>query len=142
MADSEQIDPAHLRPPGTSDATVTAVGKLSESLEYLERAKGHLYDFHQLMGRVDLLVQEAAGQLEEAGHPQHARMLREELVGRNVLPGRWTFEVVEEFGDCYDAPFRRVEERVRTDLMRGRRHVFEAEMKAKERAPDAGGAPD
>jgi hypothetical protein len=31
---------------------------------------------------------------------------------------------------------------VRTDLMAGRKHVYEAEMKAKERSPALGGPPD
>jgi hypothetical protein len=137
-----RVEPGHERPAGVSDETVAAVGKLSESLEYLERAKGRLYDFHQLMGRVDLLAQEAADELEAAGHPDHARMLREDVIGRNVLPGRWTFQIVEEFGDTYDEPFRQAEEKVRGDLLAGRKHVYEAEMKARERSPELGGAPD
>ena len=35
--------------------TVDAVGKASEALEYVERARGHLYAFHQLIGRADFL---------------------------------------------------------------------------------------
>ena len=34
--------------PGLDDA----VGKATEALEYVERARGHLYAFHQLIGRV------------------------------------------------------------------------------------------
>jgi hypothetical protein len=136
------VEPGHERPPGVSDATVAAVGTLSESLEYLERARGRLYDFHQLMGRVDRLVQEAADELDDAGHPEHARLLREQVVGRNVLQGRWTFQIVEEFGELYEAPFRQAEEKVRGDLLAGRKHVYEAEMKARERSPAFGGAPD
>ena len=30
------------------DRTVEAVGKLTEALETVERARGHLYSFHQL----------------------------------------------------------------------------------------------
>jgi hypothetical protein len=137
-----RVEPGHEVPAGVSDATVAAVGKLSESLEYLERAKGRLYDFHQLMGRVDLLAQEAADELAAAGHPDHARLLREDVIGRNVLEGRWTFQIVEEFGDMYDAPFRRAEEKVRNDLVAGRKHVYEANMKVRERSPVMGGAPD
>jgi hypothetical protein len=137
-----RVEPGHERPAGVSDATVAAVGKLSESLEYLERAKGRLYDFHQLMGRVDLLAQEAADELAAAGHPDHARLLREQVVGRYVFEGRWTFQIVEEFGDLYDDPFRQVEEKVRGDLLAGRKHVYEAEMKARERSAAFGGAPD
>src|SRR5918996_2862828 len=39
--------------------TVDAVGKATEALEYVERARGHLYAFHQLIGRADLLFEEA-----------------------------------------------------------------------------------
>ena len=137
-----RVEPGHERPAGVSDETVAAVGKLSESLEYLERAKGRLYDFHQLMGRVDLLAQEAADELAAAGHSDHAQLLRQQVIGRNVLDGRWTFQIVEEFGELYDAPFRSVEEKVRGDLLAGRKHVYEAEMKARERSAEAGGAPD
>jgi hypothetical protein len=137
-----RVEPGYERPPGVSDESVAAVGKLSESLEYLERARGRIYDFHQLMGRVDRLVQEAADELEAAGHPEQARLLREEVVGRNVLRGRWTFQIVDEFGDLYYEPFRRAEEKVRGDLMDGRKHVYEAEMKARERSSVRGGAPD
>ena len=49
------------RPDGVSDATVEAVGKTSEASEYLIRARGALYEFHQLMGHADLLLGDAAG---------------------------------------------------------------------------------
>ena len=55
------------------------------------------------------------------------------LVGRNVLDGRWTFQVVEEFDDGYWSIFRDHERRVRDELQQGARHVFEAEMKEKRR---------
>lgn len=127
-------DVGHQRPDGVSDAVVEAVGTLSEALEYLERAKGHLYTFHQLMGRIDILAQQAADGLDDAGEHRHAELLRRDVVGRNVLDGRWTFQVVEEFGRTYDEPFRRAEEQVRGDLMAGRRHVYEAELKERERS--------
>ena len=123
------VDSAHARPPGTSDDTVEAVGKVSESLEYVERARGHLYSFHQLMGHADLLLGEAADALRDAGHAEIADRLTEDMVGRNVIRGRWTFQVVEEFDDDYWSRLREHEKRVRDELMAGRRHVFEAEMK-------------
>ena len=125
---------AHQAPEGVSDKTVEGVGKLSEAFEYVERARGHLYSFHQLTGRADFLVEEAAALLREAGHEELARRLDEELVGRNVLDGRWTFQVVEEFDDGYYADFKRLEQLVRDELMQGRRHVYEAEMKADRRS--------
>ncbi|KAA0113367.1 hypothetical protein [Mycolicibacterium sp. P9-22] len=123
------VDDAHARPPGTSDETVEAVGKVSEALEYVERARGHLYSFHQLMGHADLLLGEAADALRDAGHAEIADRLTEDMVGRNIIRGRWTFQVVEEFDDDYWSRFRDHERRVRDELMDGRRHVFEAEMK-------------
>ncbi|WP_395307265.1 hypothetical protein V4U86_17755 [Mycobacterium sp. AMU20-3851] len=124
-----RLDDAHARPDGTSDDTVEAVGKVSESLEYVERARGHLYSFHQLMGHADLLLGEAADALRDAGHAEIADRLTEDMVGRNVIRGRWTFQVVEEFDDDYWSRLREHEKRVRDELMAGRRHVFEAEMK-------------
>ncbi|MDZ7887486.1 MAG: hypothetical protein U5N53_33405 [Mycobacterium sp.] len=127
------LDDAHARPPGTSDETVEAVGKVSEALEYVERARGHLYSFHQLMGHADLLLGEASDALRDAGHAEIADRLTEDMVGRNILKGRWTFQVVEEFDDDYWSRLRDHEKKVRDELMDGRRHVFEAEMKESRR---------
>ncbi|MCV7344619.1 hypothetical protein [Mycolicibacterium rhodesiae] len=121
------------RPQGVDDDTVEAVGSLSEALEYVERARGHLYSFHQLMGHADLLLGEACDKLRDAGHADIADRLTEEMVGRNVLHGRWTFQIVEEFDDDYWSVLREHERAVRDQLMDGHRHVFEAEMKERRR---------
>ena len=140
----------HRRPDGVDDATVEAVGKLSEALEWVERARGHLYSFHQLIGRADFLAEDAADQLEAAGHTELAQQVRSEIVGRNVLHGRWTFQIVEDFDDGYWQPLRDFDEHVRMKLLDGKRHIFEAEMKEKRRSrgrprhesrPDEDGAP-
>jgi hypothetical protein len=122
-------DDVHARPPGVDDDTVEAVGSLSEALEFVERARGHLYSFHQLMGHADLLLGETCDKLRDAGHDVIADRLAEDMVGRNVIRGRWTFQVVEEFDDDYWSRLREHEKKVRDELMAGRRHVFEAEMK-------------
>ncbi|HET6560892.1 MAG TPA: hypothetical protein VFG72_03385 [Marmoricola sp.] len=124
---------AHQAPEGTDDKTVEGVGKLSEAFEYVERARGHLYSFHQLMGRADFLVEEAADLLREAGHGELAGRIDEELVGRNVLDGRWTFQVVEEYDHTYYGYFRDLEREVTDELMGGVRHVFEARLKERRR---------
>ncbi len=124
----------HRTPEGVSEETIEGVGKLSEGFEYIERAKGHLYSFHQLMGRADFLVEEAAGLLREAGHEEFADRLEHELVGRNVLDGRWTFQVVEEFDDVYYEFFRGIERESRA-LTGGVRHLHEARMKEQRRTP-------
>jgi hypothetical protein len=115
------------------DATVEAVGTLSEALECVERARGALYSFHQLIGHADLLLGEACDKLRDAGHGAVAERLETEIVGRNVLYGRWTFQIVEDFDDNYWSVFRDHERRVRDELQHGIRHVFEAEMKERRR---------
>ena len=122
-------DDNHDRPDGATDETVQAVGTLSEAYEYLVRARGHLYSFHQLMGRVDALMGDAAEQLRDAGHGGVAERLSDEIVGRNVLHGRWTFQIVEEFDDLYFTPATDVERQIRDELVGGRRHLFESELK-------------
>ncbi|OBK76606.1 hypothetical protein [Mycobacterium sp. 1164985.4] len=129
----QQTDEQHSRPEGLDDATVEAVGKVSEALEWVERARGHLYSFHQLMGRADLLLGEACDKLRDAGHDAVAERLEAEVVGRNVLYGRWTFQIVEDFDDNYWSVFRDHESRVRDELQQGRKHVFESEMKERRR---------
>lgn len=119
----------HQRPDGVTDETVDAVGKVSEALEWVERARGDLYEFHQKMGRADLTFGEAAEALEAAGHDDLARELRTRIVGRNVIDGRWSFQVVEEFDDLYWSAARVVERAIRDELVAGRRHLYESEMK-------------
>ncbi|HKY15061.1 MAG TPA: hypothetical protein VJM33_09065 [Microthrixaceae bacterium] len=127
------------RPAGVDDATVRACGTLGEGFERLERARGHLYAFHQLLGRADFCFSEAADELADAGHEELATRIRREVVGRNVLEGRWTYQVVEEFDGCYFGPVADVERVVRDRLLEGRRHVYEAELKEQRRSHDLPG---
>lgn len=119
----------HTRPPGADDGTVEALGTLSEALEVVEQARGHLYAFHQLIGKADRTLGDAVDGLRAAGHAALADDIEHHLVGRNVLEGRWTFQVVEEFDDGYWSAFRRHERTAREVLVEGRRHLNEAEMK-------------
>jgi hypothetical protein len=114
--------------------TVDALGKISEALETVERARGHLYSFHQLSGTADAQLQEGVRLLRDAGHDELAEEIAAGLVGRNVLPDRWTFQVVEEYDDGYWSVFREYENKARQSLAGGRRHLHEAGMKAAERA--------
>jgi hypothetical protein len=132
--------------PDLDDDTVAALGKLSESLETVEQARGLLYGFHQLTGKADLLLQEAVQQFRDAGHAALADDLERDLVGRNVIADRWTFQVVEDFDATYWTTFRAFDQRARDELADGDRHVFEARMKQRERTPghprhEAGPAP-
>ncbi|MDF1602503.1 hypothetical protein [Nocardioides sp. YIM 152315] len=122
-------DAAHRRPEGVDDATVDALGKLSEALEAVEVARGHLYAFHRLSGTADLTLGDAVRRLRAAGHDDLADRIERELVGRNVIPGRWTFQIVEAYDDTYYAAFKGLDEAARDQLVGGRRHLYEAEMK-------------
>jgi hypothetical protein len=130
---SENPSPEHLPPAGVDAATVEAVGRLTEALETVERARGHLYSFHQLTGEADFKLGDAADQLREAGHHEIADRLEGEIVGRNVLPGRWIFQIMEEYDDTYWSAVRAAEQSVRDELVAGRRHLAEAGLKEERR---------
>jgi hypothetical protein len=119
--------------PDLDDDTVAALGKLSESLETVEQARGLLYGFHQLTGKADLLLQEAVAQFRDAGQTDLADALDRDLVGRNVIADRWTFQIVEDFDAHYWSTFREFDQRARDELSGGDRHVLEARMKQRER---------
>ena len=121
--------------PDLDDATVDALGKLSEALEVAEHARGLLYGFHRLTGTSDLTLQEAVELFRKAGHAELADDLERDLVGRNVIADRWTFQIVEDYDANYWTTFRAFDERARTELSDGDRHVFEARMKQRERTP-------
>jgi hypothetical protein len=122
--------PGHERPAGLDDATVDALGKLSEALEVVEHARGLLYGFHRLTGMAHLALADAVDMLRAAGHREFADEIAIDLVGRNVLEGRWTFQVVEEYDDDYYQRFKDHERRAREQLAGGVRHIYEAEIKA------------
>ena len=119
--------------PELDDTTVEALGKLSEALETLDQARGQLYGFHQHSGKADLLLQDAVELFRKAGHTQLADDLDRDLVGRNVIADRWTFQIVEDFDAGYWGAFRAYDQRAREELADGDRHVFEARMKQRER---------
>ena len=110
-------------------ATIEAVGRISEALETTERARGHLYSFHQLTGTADAQLGDGCDRLHAAGHDELAERIERELVGRNVVEDRWTFQLLEDYDDGYWATFRALEREVREALTAGRRHVHEARMK-------------
>jgi hypothetical protein len=135
MSERDTMPPgdAHRRPEGVTDATVEALGKLGEALEMVERARGALYEFHQLSGGADLALGEAADLLDKAGHTETAEGLRAEVIGRNVIEGRWTFQIVEDYDDGYYAAVRAAEDGARQRHGGGIRHLYEAEMKERRR---------
>lgn len=121
------------RPDGVDDATIRALGRLTEALETAERARGHLFGFHQLIGSADVKLGDAADLFDLAGHHDFAERLRTELVGRNVIEGRWTFQVVDEFDAGYYAELRGLERDGRDRFAQGGPHLYEAQMKERRR---------
>jgi len=126
-------DSQHRRPEGLDDVTVEALGKLSEALETVERARGHLYSLHQLIGEADFKLDDAVSLFMQGGHARIAKRIGRELIGRNVVRRHWTFQLVEEFDDGYYTDFRAVEKDARDELAGGRRHLYEAELKERRR---------
>lgn len=133
------VDPEHRRPEHAPDELVAANGTLSEALERVERARGALYEFHQLMGGADAMLDDVVAGLRATGHDVLADRVCDEVIGRNVIDGRWTYQLVEEFDDGYYATFRAVERAVREATMGGKRHVLEAEMKQRRRTHGSSG---
>ncbi|MCX6399841.1 MAG: hypothetical protein NTX33_07930 [Propionibacteriales bacterium] len=129
-----RLDDAILATEGIDEETVEAVGKLSEAFETLEVARGHLYQFHRMSGTADFQVGEAADLLRKAGHVEFADRIEQQLVGRNILPGRWTFQMVEEYDDGYYSTFREFD-REALSLTNGLRHLHEAGLKRRRRSP-------
>jgi len=125
--------PEHQRPAGVSDQTISALGTLSEAFEAVESARGFLYNFHRVTGTADITLGKAIDELREAGHGDLAERLEREILGRNVLQDRWTFQIVEEYDQNYYSVFQELERTAREELVGGRRHIFEAEMKERER---------
>jgi hypothetical protein len=116
------------------DATVDALGKLSAALEVVEHARGHLYAFHRMSGTADLALQDAVEALRAAGHAELAADIDTTLVGRDVVEGMWTFEIVETYDQNYWSVFRAAERHAR-DQLAAPTHIYESEMKAHEQSP-------
>lgn len=122
-------DPEHRRPEGMTDATVEALGKLSAAVDHVEDARGHLYAFHRLCGSAETTMEEATDLIRAAGHDDLADALDRGVLGRNPLPGMWSFQMVEAYDDGYYAEVKGLQQQAIDQLADGRRHVFEAEMK-------------
>lgn len=114
-----------------SDEAVAALGKLCEALEVVEQARGLLYAFHRLCGTADLTLQDAVENFRAAGMSDLADEIDECLVGRDVVEGAWSFQLVEAYDSQYWEVFRQVEREARTRTGAAT-HIYEAEMKHRE----------
>ncbi|GLV88037.1 hypothetical protein Slala03_77260 [Streptomyces lavendulae subsp. lavendulae] len=135
MDSNQEMDPAHQVPDGVDEKTVRALGALSKALETTERARGHLYGFHQLTGTADFELGDAVRLLREAGYEEQAALVECEIVGRNVIPGHWTFQIIEAYNSTYYQPFAAVERAIVDEVAGGRDHLLEARLKAIRHTP-------
>lgn len=124
------------RPDGMSDETVAALGQLSEALETIEYARGQLYEFHRRSGTADRQLQEARQALIDAGQGELATRL-DAIIGRDVIPGMWTFQIVDAYDAQYWSALRSIEQGIRESLGADK-HIFEAEMKTDEQSRFSG----
>jgi hypothetical protein len=122
-------DPEHTLPPDADQATIEAMGLLSKAFETVERARGRLYDFHQLTGKADMSLDEAVQAFRDAGRPEVAERIEQEIIGRDVAAGRWTFQLVESYDDDYYRPFADLERWARDTYAQGKRHLYESQLK-------------
>lgn len=125
----DQPSAEHRRPQGVDDNTIQAMDTFTRALETIEVARGHLLQFHRLTGTGDTQLRESVEQLRSAGHHDLADRIEQDLVGRNVIEGRWTFQIIEEYDDGYFSVWRDLEREAREELVEGKRHLYEAEMK-------------
>ena len=124
----ERIDPAEAADRADDDA-IEAAQLVEVATEWVERAFGRLLDAHHDVGHAQLMLLEAADALERAGHADLARRAREEVAPLDVIAGRWTYQIVDEFRDHMLSPVRAFDEEVRRRLAGGVRHRFEARQK-------------
>jgi hypothetical protein len=115
-------------PSGVSSETVEALGVLSEALEVVEDARGKLYGFHRLCGTADLTLQRGIEQLRKAGHQSLADEFEEVLVGRGVVGGLWSYQLVEDYDANYWSVFRAMLARARQEAGDVPMHLHEALM--------------
>ncbi|MFJ3913799.1 hypothetical protein [Streptomyces vinaceus] len=95
----------------------------------------NLYGVDQLTGTADFELDDAVRLLREAGHDAQARLVEREILGRNVIPGHWTFQIVEAYNDSYYRPFVAIERDIVAELADGCGHLHEARLKERRRTP-------
>jgi hypothetical protein len=126
--------PVHPVPVGVDDETVAALGELSAAFEVVEEARGFLYAFHRRSGTADLGLQKAVDHLRRAGHHALADEIDQMLVGRDVLPGLWSFQIVETYDRTYYEAWQAAVEKAEHVAGGGAPHLAESGMKVQEQS--------
>ncbi|MFC9588741.1 hypothetical protein ACFTUC_02840 [Streptomyces sp. NPDC056944] len=104
-------------------------------METVERARGALYAFHQLTGTTVLELGRAVELLRDAGHGDWADRVETEVLGRNVIPGHWTYRIVEAYNQTHYEPCKGLEQGAVAGLAEDQDHLYEARLRAARRTP-------
>jgi len=83
-----------------------------------------------------ILVAAAVSMLADCGHTELDADIESTLVGRDIVEGMWSFQIVERYDRGYWDVFRAVESHARRLLGAAEPHLFEAEMKDQEQSTD------
>ena len=108
------------------DETITALHEVELGYEWLQRANGHLLQFHHATGHGMDHLAAAEEHLRAAGRDDLANAIRDELLPRGVVDDdRWSYDLVEEFLLALLDDVDRFEQLARAELAAGDRHVAE-----------------
>ncbi|PSQ16251.1 hypothetical protein BRD00_11190 [Halobacteriales archaeon QS_8_69_26] len=124
---------------GITDRECEALHEVELGLEWLQRAQGHLLQFHHATGHAMDHLRAAEEILRECGHADLADDLRDRHLPRGVTEeDRWSYAVVEGFKDGVLDDVSTFEGRARDRIADGRRHVAERrqEREWRDRARD------
>ena len=111
------------------DETVSALHEVELGFEWLQRANGHLLQFHHATGHGMDHLAAAEDHLRAAGHAELANAIRDELLPRGVVDDdRWSYDLVENFQQELLADVDAFEARAREELAAGDRHVAERQQ--------------
>jgi len=111
--------------PELDEATVTALHEIELGYEWLQRANGHLLQFHHATGHGMDHLAAAEEHLREAGLDALADTIRDRLLPHGVVDDRWSYDLVESFQRGLLAEVDAFEQEAREDLAAGDRHVAE-----------------
>jgi len=108
------------------EEAVAALHEVELGYEWLQRANGHLLQFHHATGHGMDHLAAAEEHLRAAGHADLADVIRDELLPRGVVDDdRWSYDIVECFQGELLADAEAFERWTREELAAGDRHVAE-----------------
>ena len=127
--------PGHPVPDGVDDARWPPSVSCRPRSRCSRRPAGTCTRSTAAQGQADLELQQALEHLREAGHRALADEIDQVLVGRDVVPGPWTYQIVESYDRTYydiwkAAPRSPMAER----LADGTPHLAESSMKVEEQS--------